>query len=103
MRGCAVDGGTLVDVDGGQGAGSPVLSQAPPPPIPSGQIKSLAQCLCVQQQSKMDSRRGGWAGSLGAGSNQDRAAPTPIRGEPPASEPATSPPTCAAPSTKVPN
>lgn len=43
---------TLVDVDGGQGAGSPVLSQAPPPPIPSGQIKDLVQYLCAQQNKQ---------------------------------------------------
>lgn len=56
MRGgCGRDGRmglTLVDVGGGQGAGSPVLSQAPPPPIPSGQIKNLVQSLCAQGQKQ---------------------------------------------------
>lgn len=83
---------TLVDVGGGQGAGSPVLSQAPPPPIPSGQIKNLVQSLCAQRQSKLGSRRG-WAPS---GEDRIRTGPLPPH-QRAASEPATCPPTPAAP------
>lgn len=73
---------------GGQGAGSPVLSQAPPPPIPSGQIKKPCAVPVRTETKQKWIAAGGWAGSLGGGSNQDRAAPTPSEeSRQPASQP----------------
>lgn len=79
---------TLVDVGGGQAAGSPVLSQAPPPSNPSGQIKNLGH----SDKSKLGSRRG-WALS---GEDRIRTGPLPPH-QRAASEPATCPPTRAGP------
>lgn len=80
------DGSTLVDVDvdGGQGAGSPVclrLHRLPSPRVRSKTLGLRSACAHGDKKAGAGQPQGGQGATggrpLGGGSNQDRAAPTP--------------------------